>query len=67
MAVESGAVLAKIFSHLQSEDQIESFLAAFQDLRFPRLQSVHRTEVGIVQYMSLVPCKFVSQIIPLCI
>lgn len=36
MDVEDAAVLAKLFSHLQSYDQISEFLYAFQDLRRPR-------------------------------
>ncbi|KAH9948607.1 FAD/NAD-P-binding domain-containing protein [Amylocystis lapponica] len=36
MAVEDAAVLGKLFSHLSSTSQIESFLWAFQDLRQSR-------------------------------
>lgn len=58
MAVEDGAVLAKLFSHLRSADQIESFLWAFQDLRQPRINLVYGREVGIIQYMTMPPCEF---------
>ncbi len=58
LTVEDGAVLAKLFSHLHSRDQIQSFLYAFQDLRQPRCASVYAKEVGIVQYMSVPPGDF---------
>lgn len=57
MAVEDGAVLAKLFSHLRSEDQIESFLFAFQDLRQPRCQFVCNNEVGNLKFMTLEPSE----------
>ncbi|KAF8147414.1 hypothetical protein K438DRAFT_1989644 [Mycena galopus ATCC 62051] len=50
MGVEDGAVLAKLFSHLHTQDQISQFLYAFQDLRQPRCETVatgaHRFEVS---------------------
>ncbi|KAF8997129.1 hypothetical protein BDZ89DRAFT_1083842 [Hymenopellis radicata] len=58
LTVEDGAVLAKLFSHLHSKDQIQSFLYAFQDLRQPRCASVYAKEVGIVQYMVVPPGDF---------
>ncbi|KAF9026024.1 FAD/NAD(P)-binding domain-containing protein [Hymenopellis radicata] len=58
LTVEDGAVLAKLFSHLHSKDQIQSFLYAFQDLRQPRCASVYAKEVGIVQYMVVPPGTF---------
>ncbi|OBZ72561.1 3-hydroxybenzoate 6-hydroxylase 1 [Grifola frondosa] len=51
MAIEDGAVLAKLFSHLIKEDQIESFLYAFQELRQARTATVRATEFGNVFYM----------------
>ncbi|KAG1834953.1 hypothetical protein DFJ58DRAFT_868460 [Suillus subalutaceus] len=44
MAVEDAAVLAKLFSHLRNQDQILTFLHAFQDLREDRCASVMHTE-----------------------
>ena len=52
MAVEDGAVLAKLFSHLSEERQIESFLYAFQELRQERVKAVHQGEFGSVLYMT---------------
>ncbi|KAF9223227.1 FAD/NAD(P)-binding domain-containing protein [Gyrodon lividus] len=46
LAVEDSAVLAKLFSHLRSEDQIATFLNAFQDLREDRCASVVSSEQG---------------------
>lgn len=53
MAVEDGAVLAKLFSHLRSEDQIPSFLYAFQELRQPRLSYVRASETGNLFFMTM--------------
>ncbi|KAF4597197.1 hypothetical protein EYR40_007648 [Pleurotus pulmonarius] len=58
LAIEDGAVLAKLFSHLRSEDQIGSFLWAFEELRQQRCSSVIMNECGIVQYMTLPPGEF---------
>ncbi|EIW57924.1 FAD/NAD-P-binding domain-containing protein [Trametes versicolor FP-101664 SS1] len=52
MAVEDGAVLAKLFSHLSEERQIESFLYAFQELRQPRARSVAAGEFGAAFFMT---------------
>ena len=46
MAVEDGAVLAKLFSHLSSEDQIDSFLYAFQEIRQSRVRAVRDSELA---------------------
>ncbi|OCH89612.1 FAD/NAD-P-binding domain-containing protein [Obba rivulosa] len=45
MAVEDAAVLGKLFSHLNTKDQIESFLYAFQDLRQARTKSTLRGDI----------------------
>lgn len=42
MAVEDGAVLGSLFSHLSSTDQISAFLNAFQELRQRRCAMVDR-------------------------
>ncbi|KAJ7595100.1 hypothetical protein C8J56DRAFT_1161571 [Mycena floridula] len=55
MAVEDAAVFGKLFSHLSSEEQIDSFLEAFQEIRAPRLRYVHETEIALLQYMMLPP------------
>lgn len=58
MTVEDAAVLAKLFSHLRSPDQISVFLWAFQDLRQPRCASVLQKEFGDIRFMSLPPGEF---------
>lgn len=55
MTVEDGAVLAKLFSHLRSEDQISNFLYAFQDLRQPRCSKVLRKEINDIAFMTMPP------------
>ena len=52
MAVEDGAVLAKLFSHLSEERQIESFLYAFQELRQERVRAVRSGEFASVFFMT---------------
>lgn len=52
MAIEDGAVLAKLFSHLKREDQIGSFLWAFQDLRQDRVAALIRSDLMNTLYMS---------------
>ncbi|KAG6333033.1 hypothetical protein ID866_6057 [Astraeus odoratus] len=44
LGVEDAAVFAKLFSHLISEDQIPTFLHAFQDLREDRCARVIHSE-----------------------
>ena len=56
MAVEDAAVLAKLFSHLSEERQVQSFLYAFQELRQPRTRSVRAGEFGNIFYMTLEEC-----------
>ncbi|KAH9847835.1 FAD/NAD-P-binding domain-containing protein [Lenzites betulinus] len=53
MAVEDGAVLAKLFSHLSEERQIDSFLLAFQELRQSRAEDVRASEFNASFFMSL--------------
>ena len=57
MAVEDGAVLAKLFSHLTEERQIESFLYAFQDLRQARTREVRASEFGNAFFMAMPDCE----------
>lgn len=44
--MEDSAALAKLFSHLRTEDQIPTFLHAFQELREGRCASVVKCEQG---------------------
>lgn len=53
MALEDAAVLAKLFSHLITDDQIGSFLWAFQDLRQERVENARQGELGHSFYMSM--------------
>ncbi|KAI0828916.1 FAD/NAD-P-binding domain-containing protein [Trametes gibbosa] len=46
MAIEDGAVLAKIFSHLLERRQIVSFLNAYQEIRQSRVHHVQDQEYG---------------------
>ncbi|TFK50180.1 FAD/NAD(P)-binding domain-containing protein [Heliocybe sulcata] len=55
MGVEDAAVLAKLFSHLRSEDQIRNFLYAFQDLRQKRCSDVLKQEMGNLLFMTMPP------------
>ncbi|ESK84839.1 hypothetical protein Moror_14964 [Moniliophthora roreri MCA 2997] len=52
LAIEDAAVLGKLFSHLHSEDQIDSFLWAFQDLRKGRCAFITRKEREIIQFLT---------------
>ncbi|KAJ6525963.1 hypothetical protein B0H19DRAFT_1197546 [Mycena capillaripes] len=56
MGLEDGAVLAKLFSHLNTHSQISDFLHAFQELRQPRCESVLAAETGVIRYMSMPNC-----------
>ncbi|KAH0585628.1 hypothetical protein H2248_008849 [Termitomyces sp. 'cryptogamus'] len=53
MAIEDGAVLAKLFSHLRSPDQITSFLYAFESLRLNRCTTVCTKEFGDIYFMTM--------------
>ncbi|KAJ6489048.1 hypothetical protein C8R45DRAFT_993497 [Mycena sanguinolenta] len=53
---EDGAVLAKLFSHLNTESQITEFLHAFQELRQPRCETVLENERAILKYMGMPNC-----------
>ena len=61
MAVEDGAVLAKLFSHLSEDRQIESFLYAFQELRQSRTRAVRAGEFGNIFYMTMEDCEDTRQ------
>lgn len=51
MSLEDASVLAKLFSHLRNEEQIQSFLYAFQNLREPRCESNRALDITNVQFM----------------
>jgi salicylate hydroxylase len=57
MAIEDAAVLGKIFSHLLREDQISTFLYAFQDIRQDRVAQMLRNENFNIEYMTLPECE----------
>lgn len=57
MALEDGAVLAKLFSHIRTEDQIPNLLYAFQDLRQPHVKTVLAQEIRDIDFMSLPDCE----------
>ena len=52
MAVEDGAVLAKIFSHISSKRQIQSFLYAFHEIRQDRVRTVRAGELASTFFMT---------------
>jgi salicylate hydroxylase len=53
MGIEDAAVLAKLFSHLTSLDQIQHFLYAFQELRQSRCRNTIVSEMGNLYFMAL--------------
>ena len=53
MAIEDSAVLAKIFGHLSSVDQISSFQYAFQERRTARTKKIRENEVGNIYFMAM--------------
>ncbi|KAF9262389.1 FAD/NAD(P)-binding domain-containing protein [Marasmius fiardii PR-910] len=55
LAIEDGAVLARLFSHLTSVNQIDDLLRAFQTIRQPRCDEIHTKEYGIVFFMTMSP------------
>ncbi|THU98568.1 FAD/NAD(P)-binding domain-containing protein [Dendrothele bispora CBS 962.96] len=57
LSIEDGAALARQFSRVRYEKQIEDFLSAFEDIRIPRSAAMHAKETGIVQYMSMQPSE----------
>ncbi len=55
MAVEDGAVLGSLFSHLSSKEQIPAFLNAYQELRQRRCEMVNRAVFDNARMMCLPP------------
>ncbi|KAH9169576.1 FAD/NAD-P-binding domain-containing protein [Lactarius sanguifluus] len=51
MSLEDASMLAKLFSHLGREEQIRSFLYAFQNLREVRCQSNRALDIGNIKFM----------------
>jgi len=55
LAMEDSALLAKLFSHLRTEDQIPTFLHAFQELREGRCASVAKCEQENLLFQMMPP------------
>jgi salicylate hydroxylase len=53
MAIEDSAVLAKLFGHLISVDQVPSFLYAFPELRQRRTKSTRVNEISNIYFMAM--------------
>lgn len=53
MAIEDSTVLAKLFGHLISVDQVPSFLYAFPELRQGRTKSTRVNEMGNIYFMTM--------------
>lgn len=53
MAIEDSAVLAKLFGHLSSVDQVTSFLYAFPELRQRRTRSTRVNEMANIHFMTM--------------
>jgi salicylate hydroxylase len=51
MSLEDASVLAKLFSHLRSEEQIPSFLYAFQNLREERCKKNRALDIHNIIFM----------------
>lgn len=51
MSLEDASVLAKLFSHLRNEEQISSFLFAFQNLREERCKKNRALDIGNILFM----------------
>ena len=52
MSLEDASVLAKLFSHLRNEEQIPSFLYAYQNLREERCQKNRDLDVGNIFFLT---------------
>ncbi len=52
MSLEDASVLAKLFSHLRNEEQIPSFLHAYQNLREERCQKTRNLDVSNVLFQT---------------
>lgn len=55
MALEDGAVLAKLFSHIRTNDQIPTLLYAYQDLRQPHVRRVQQKELAELYFLCMPP------------
>lgn len=54
MSVEDGTVLARLFTHLRTHDQIKQFLWAFQDIQQPRCTATTESETHVM-YFTCIP------------
>ena len=52
MSLEDAAVLGKLFSHLRNEDQIGSFLWAYEDIRQARCNATLGEELGLFTFLT---------------
>jgi salicylate hydroxylase len=55
MAFEDGIVLGRLFSHLKTDDQIATFLWAYEDLRQSRCSVVASEEIDQLLFSTLPP------------
>lgn len=55
MALEDGAVLAKLFSHIRTSDQIPTLLYAYQDLRQPHVRRVQQKDLSDLYFQCTPP------------
>ena len=55
MALEDGAVLAKLFSHIRTSDQIPTLLYAYQDLRQPHVRRVQQKDLSDLHFQCMAP------------
>jgi len=53
MSLEDASVLAKLFSHLAREDQIQGFLYAFQDLRQQRCKEIRAMDMANIHFETM--------------
>ncbi|KAH8094507.1 hypothetical protein BXZ70DRAFT_1010104 [Cristinia sonorae] len=53
MCLEDGAVLGKLFSHLNSHSQIPNFLYAFEELRQGRCYGSYTDEMAFFQFLTM--------------
>ncbi|KAI0050529.1 FAD/NAD-P-binding domain-containing protein [Auriscalpium vulgare] len=53
MSLEDASVLAKLFSHLREEEQIPSFLYAFQNLRHDRCSKNRVLDMANISFMTM--------------
>ncbi|KAJ7651321.1 hypothetical protein FB45DRAFT_1079069 [Roridomyces roridus] len=55
MAIEDGAIIARLFKHLRTRSQIPQFLNAFQEIRQKRCAAVTESERNVMAFVCLPP------------